>query len=661
MRAAPGGSAVLERMASTHLATLGIAVLAAFALATPAAAETTLGSNLQDSYDTTFGGSGETVYQEAAPAETLVAPSAGAITSWSVRSADMNAQYELRVIRPAGGEFVASGTSAPQTVPDAEDKVRGPFVVSLPVKAGDRIALDVISGTGAPINSLLAPVADELNYVQDPFADGATKKAALSPPLGGSQELLLQATFTPAPVNLTPPTIAGEPRAGSPLTASEGSWENASSFAWQWLRCLEAKCQPISGATESSYTPVRADEGQQLRVDVTATGGGGQQVASSALTAGVKPGPPPTPTNTAVPTISGEARATEPLIGTAGNWAGGPTAFEYQWLRCASASGTGCAPISGATSLNYVPTREDVGSTLRLRVTATNGAGPTAAESAPTKIVQPEVIKAVLSVTPGSPCTGYPVQMDSTGSKTPDPPIVSYEYTYFQFPSIDAEIYAPAGPEPNFVNLTGADTTPKLISKSASANYIFTWDRLDGSAEFDEPSIPVGTPLRDPVVISLKVTDLSGASATVSTHALIFHPGRATGAAPSERCRLLTRPLGSVMRVPAKVGLVGHYVQASTRCVTAAPCAGSLAVFAGTLPLRSRLARSAKRRTVLLATLPFFSVPARHGATLRAKLTSVGRRLMNHRGSLDATVQLTTIAASGQEKVRSVHTTLRRR
>ena len=167
-----------------------VALIVCLTLTAGATADTTLGSNLEDGYEAAFGGTtGITVYQEAAPSEVISAPAGGTITSWSVRSGDLNAKYELRVLHPVGNEFTAAGTSAPQTVPDSEDKVRGPYSVSLSVTAGDRIALYVVKGLGAPINNTLSPLADELNYLQDPFSDGSTKAPALTPPLGGTQEL----------------------------------------------------------------------------------------------------------------------------------------------------------------------------------------------------------------------------------------------------------------------------------------------------------------------------------------------------------------------------------------------------------------------------------------------------------------------------------------
>jgi hypothetical protein len=54
-----------------------------------------------------------------------------------------------------------------------------------------------------------------------------------------------------------------------------------------------------------------------------------------------------------------------------------------QWQRCDAAGGQ-CADLPGATALSYAPVNEDVGFTLRVRVTATNSAGVGSAFSAGT-------------------------------------------------------------------------------------------------------------------------------------------------------------------------------------------------------------------------------------------------------------------------------------
>jgi hypothetical protein len=72
------------------------------------------------------------------------------------------------------------------------------------------------------------------------------------------------------------------------------------------------------------------------------------------------------------------------LTASPGVWSGTPApTFAYQWQRC-NQSGSGCAPISGATGASYLAQRADVGMTLRALVTGANSAGSSAATSAAT-------------------------------------------------------------------------------------------------------------------------------------------------------------------------------------------------------------------------------------------------------------------------------------
>ena len=64
-----------------------------------------------------------------------------------------------------------------------------------------------------------------------------------------------------------------------------------------------------------------------------------------------------------------------------GSWTGStPMSYAYQWRRCDS-NGTGCADIAGANGQSYSVTSADVGGTLRVTVTASNGYGSSAATS----------------------------------------------------------------------------------------------------------------------------------------------------------------------------------------------------------------------------------------------------------------------------------------
>jgi hypothetical protein len=97
------------------------------------------------------------------------------------------------------------------------------------------------------------------------------------------------------------------------------------------------------------------------------------------------------PVNTAQPTITGTPAQGQTLTATAGTWSNDPTSFAYQWVRCPSSGGASdgsdCAAIGGATTTAYVVAAADVGSRLRVRVTASNADGPATAASNATELV----------------------------------------------------------------------------------------------------------------------------------------------------------------------------------------------------------------------------------------------------------------------------------
>lgn len=94
------------------------------------------------------------------------------------------------------------------------------------------------------------------------------------------------------------------------------------------------------------------------------------------------------PVNKTLPTIPGTAVVGVTLVATRGTWSGSPTSFRFAWLRC-DTNGAACAGITGATAKIYTPSLADVGHTLRIKVTARNSSGSTAATSHATGIVPP--------------------------------------------------------------------------------------------------------------------------------------------------------------------------------------------------------------------------------------------------------------------------------
>ncbi len=106
------------------------------------------------------------------------------------------------------------------------------------------------------------------------------------------------------------------------------------------------------------------------------------------------------PVNTSPPMISGLARQGQTLSADVGAWTSStPIAYGYQWQRCIGTGGS-CSAIAGATGSTYVLAIGDVGSTIRVIVTATNAAGATAATSEQTAVVAPPAVVPTVETDP---------------------------------------------------------------------------------------------------------------------------------------------------------------------------------------------------------------------------------------------------------------------
>ena len=205
--------------------------------------------------------------------------------------------------------------------------------------------------------------------------------------------LLAVAVFTAAapartqakPKLVREPVVTGTAAVGRILQATTGSWDNSpTSFAYHWERCdngQPSSCSNIRGATDPSYRLTSADLDKQIRVRVTARNADGSTSAESNPVGPVSSGD--APQNSAAPTVAGSALVGSTLTADEGRWTNGPTSFAYQWLRCDSA-GANCGALAGATAKTYRVGADDVGSTLRVRVTAKNAVGSGSATSGAT-------------------------------------------------------------------------------------------------------------------------------------------------------------------------------------------------------------------------------------------------------------------------------------
>lgn len=132
-----------------------------------------------------------------------------------------------------------------------------------------------------------------------------------------------------------------------------------------------------------------------LAIGLAATGTAASQVA---------------PSNQSTPTLSGTPEVGKTLTADPGRWRGTePITFVYRYQRC-NQDGGACFTGGSTTQRTYTLTQEDLGKTIRVRVTATNKDGSATATSAPTA-----VIRAATAPPPAAPavgCTGNaPIQI----------------------------------------------------------------------------------------------------------------------------------------------------------------------------------------------------------------------------------------------------------
>lgn len=258
----------------------------------------------------------------------------------------------------------------------------GRSVISAP--SGMTSRTDATTGASAP--SARAITADQL--LTTTGTQSRTAQAQAKNTCNVSQLVALR-PGPDAPVSTSPPTVTGLARQGQLLSASTGSWSGSpTSYAYQWERCDAGggACTAVPSARNASYPLAGADVGFTLRVVVTAANAGGSASAASAPTAMVVPDPP---LNLAPPVISGTPRDGESLTASTGSWARSPTSFAYLW-QWSSDGGSSWNGIS-ATGAVYTPTAADVGSTVRVVVTASNAGGSASEASAPTDVVTPAV------------------------------------------------------------------------------------------------------------------------------------------------------------------------------------------------------------------------------------------------------------------------------
>ncbi len=175
------------------------------------------------------------------------------------------------------------------------------------------------------------------------------------------QEYLADSTAIAA--SGTPLWIAHWTSASKPWVPAQ-NWNGAGWTFWQWTDCVSVP--GIAHCTD-----------------------GDRMNGASPATLKIAPYSQDTPTVSTPPSIVGPPEAGTLLSAVPGVWDGGkPLAFTFQWRRC-DAAGANCVDIPGATRESYRPTKDDVGHSLRVRVTAATATATVKTNAPPTVAVSP--------------------------------------------------------------------------------------------------------------------------------------------------------------------------------------------------------------------------------------------------------------------------------
>ncbi|MGV8885304.1 MAG: carboxypeptidase regulatory-like domain-containing protein [Microbacteriaceae bacterium] len=151
---------------------------------------------------------------------------------------------------------------------------------------------------------------------------------------------------------LATPSLTGDPRVGSVLTTTSGSWSEGTAIQLEWL--LNGRAIP--GATGATYVPLATHAGDEISVRVTGRQAGKLDVVAESAALTIRTGAAPTIVK--APVITG----TTTLTATPGVWNVAGLTYGFEWLRYD-------AVISTGETLVLQP--GDTRAGLALRVTAT--------------------------------------------------------------------------------------------------------------------------------------------------------------------------------------------------------------------------------------------------------------------------------------------------
>ncbi len=317
---------------------------------------------------------------------------------------DFGKDATVRVTASRPSTPAAHATSAPITVSRGYlTPVQGPRLTGTPV----------VDGTISASVPTWSPAAESVTYAwtaDGEPVDGATgARLPIGPDLVGRRIAVtatgrrtahVLATVSSDPtdavrpgtlVATTAPTITGDPAVGAPLVLSPGTWNRRDvTVDVAWL----VDGDVVEGATSRRWTPRPQDVGRTVSATVTVSRDGYTSTSRTVRAAtAVAPGEfAPWPR----PTLPAEAEVGTPVVATVPTATPEPS-LTYQWY-------VGGTLVPGATGPSYTPRTADVGSPVRVFVTARReGVRTLRLASVPTSPVTRASIRADAPTVEGAP------------------------------------------------------------------------------------------------------------------------------------------------------------------------------------------------------------------------------------------------------------------
>ena len=301
-----------------------------------------------------------------------------------------------------------------------------------------------------------------------------------------------------------------------------------------WYECGDGTppgCRQIAPTTPISYVVGSGDVGNYISVLETDPAAG-QTTPVISNTLQVLTPPPPAPTNTTPPSISGSITSGSKLTGDRGVWTGSGNSYSYNWSRCTKRSGNTLSNCSVRNSgSTYQLSSSDVGAYIVLSVTAANGGGSAKATSSAV-----------------GPIKAAPVT-------NPTPPPV-------------APPKATALPTVSGTPQVGATVTAAPVTMSNSPSYAYQWLRCTGQSCTAIPGAagttygPVAADLGDTLLFSETGTNAGG-----------------SGQAQSAKTAVVTAPTETTLQItPTGVvaGQTATLVATVTSVIVQAPPTGTI-------------------------------------------------------------------------------------